>query len=56
MPSSNGGFVCQNIPQSIIVPNAHSIGEVLKEQSARIAELEKKTADLSAKCASTANK
>lgn len=50
MPGPQGGFVCQNIPPTILVPQARSIAKALTEQSDRIAELEKKLVELEAVC------
>lgn len=49
-PSQGGGFVCQNIPATILVPEANSVAKALKLQSDRIAELEKKLVELEESC------
>ncbi len=48
--SSSGGFVCQNIPNTIPVPQATSVTKILKEQNEKIAELEKKITELAETC------
>ncbi len=51
MPSRNGlGYVCQNMPMFIQVPQADSIADVLKAHGDRIAALEKKIEELSHTC------
>ncbi len=51
MPNSNGsGYVCQNMPFSIVVPRADSLDDYLKAQDERIAKLEQKIQELELKC------
>lgn len=49
-PSPSGGFVCQNIPADVLLPDARSVVEVMREQSDRIARLEKKVSELESEC------
>lgn len=48
MPNQSGGFVCQNIPATVLLPKAQSIALILKDQEDRIAKLENIIAELMA--------
>lgn len=50
MSNQQGGYVCQNIPATILVPKAESFAAALREQQSRITELEKKVAEIAASC------
>ena len=50
MPDGGHGYVCTNFPATIQVPQAQSVASALRDQNARIAELEKRIAALEKAC------
>lgn len=50
MSGGGNGFVCTNFPPTIHVPQAESVASTIRTQNARIADLEKRIAELEKLC------